>query len=104
MFPVSPQNSPLRPRRIGEKITTWMAAEIGETERKLIVRPGCRSPAAGRDATVDVTVSRCSSLQGNLDAARILLLVDVTFAKLKQRINQINNQSILYLFIQVKQR
>lgn len=64
-FPVPPQNSPSRPRRIGEKITTRMAAKIGETERKLIVRPGCRTSAVGRAAYVDVIVSRCSSSQEN---------------------------------------
>jgi len=65
VFPVPPQNSPSRPRRIGEKITTRMAAEIGETERKLIVRPGCRAPAMGCAANVDVTVSRCFSSRRN---------------------------------------
>lgn len=62
-FPCSPQNSPSRPRRIGEKITTRMAAEIGETERKLIVRPGCRAPGMRRKRWR--YRSRCSSSRRN---------------------------------------
>lgn len=42
-------------RRIGEKITTRVLAEIGETERKLIVRPGCQAPPP-RDAPQMLTL------------------------------------------------
>lgn len=48
-----------------EKITTRLLAEIGETERKLIVRPGCRrASAAERTATLPLPRSLCHAAAG----------------------------------------